>query len=106
LIDSGGQRALHNLICAKIFQHFDALAANIINAKRNARGVEILLQKHARGKLPSMQKALFHRAFLKFSDARTKDCRVSHVRTIIFDFVRAMMQKCVASCAHTRFVRR
>jgi hypothetical protein len=106
LIDSDGQRAFHNAICAKKFQCNNALAANSVHTKRNARGAKILVQKRAFRKLPSMQKALFHRAFLNFSDARTNECRVSHARAINFDFDRAMMQSCVASCAHTCFVRR
>jgi len=65
-----------------------------------------LLQKHAREKLPSSQKALFHRMFLNFSDTHTNECHASRLRVINFDFGRVMMQIRVASCAHTRFVKR
>jgi len=106
LIDSTGQRGLHNVVCAKNFWRDDALAANSVNAKCNARRAKIVLQKHMLGKLPPMQKALFHRVFLNFSDACMNECRVSLARIFNFDFDRVMLQRCVLSCAHTRFVKR
>ena len=105
LIDSGGQRALHTVICAKIFHHADVFAANSVSAKCNARGAKILLPKHARGELPSREKPLFHRVFLNFSDARANERCVLLMRAINFDFDRVMTLHRVASCAHTRFVR-
>jgi hypothetical protein len=106
LIDFGGQRGLHDTVCAKFFRCNDALAANSVNAKRDPRGAKIVLQKRVLAKIPAMKKALFHRAFLNFSDARTNDRRVSLARAIDFDFDRETMQSYVALRAHTRFVKR
>ena len=106
LINSAGQRGLHNAGCAKKFCHSNTRAANCVSVNCNARGAKFVLQKRALWKLPSLQKALFHRMFFNFSNARAKVRSVSLLRAINFNFDRATMQKRVVSRAHTRFVRR
>jgi len=64
------------------------------------------MQKRAAAKLPSMQKALFHRVFLNFSNSRANECRVSLAHAINFDFDRAVMQTRVVARTQTRFVMR
>jgi hypothetical protein len=93
LIDSARQRALNYVVCAKKFRCGDALAANKLDAKCNAHGAKIMMQNCATRKLPPMQKALFHRVFLNFSDARENECRASRARVFNFDFDRVMLQR-------------
>jgi hypothetical protein len=106
LIDSGCQRALRIVICAKFFQHADVFAANSVNGKCNARSAKISSTKRVRVELPSLQKPLFHRAFSIFCVARANQRRVLLACATNFDFDRAITLQHVASCAHTRFVKR
>jgi hypothetical protein len=90
----------------KIFNTMTRLQHAGVDAKHNAHCAKNSLQKCADEKRSSMQKALFHRMFLNFPDARAHACRVARLCAINFDFDRATMQSRVAACAHPRFVKR
>jgi hypothetical protein len=95
---------LRIIICAKLFHCADIFAANNVDAKHNACSAEILSSKHARRELPPLQKPLFHRAFLNFSNMYLNERRAMFAVVANSFFDRAIALHRVASCAHTRFV--
>ncbi|MGB6351306.1 MAG: hypothetical protein WBG10_14890 [Pseudolabrys sp.] len=92
------------VICAKLFRCADMFSANNVNAKHNACSAEILPSKHARRKLPPLQKPLFHRAFLNFSNVHSSERRALFSVATNSRFDRVIALHRVTSCAHTRFV--
>jgi hypothetical protein len=104
LIDSGDRRALRNVICAKLFRCVCMFSVNNVNAKHNACSAEILSSRHARRKLPSLQKPLFHRTFFNFSNMHLNERRALFSVATNSSFDRVIALRRVTSCAHTRFV--
>jgi len=95
---------LRIVICAKLFRCADIFAANNVDAKHNGCSAEILSSKHARRELPPLQKPLFHRAFLNFSNMPSNEGRALFSVAINSGFDRVIALHRVTSCAHTRFV--
>jgi hypothetical protein len=71
LIDFAHPCAFRAVVCAKFFPRADALVANNVNIERDARSAKISWPKHVCSECLSLQKPLFHRAFLIFSDVNT-----------------------------------
>ena len=54
----------------KIFHYAGMHASSAVNAKRNDQYAQILFRNYAEGRLPSLQKSLFHRIFCNYDDVR------------------------------------
>jgi hypothetical protein len=55
----------------KIFHYAGMHASSAVNAKRNDQYAQILFRNYAEGRLPSLQKSLFHRIFCNHDNACT-----------------------------------
>jgi hypothetical protein len=71
LIDFARPYAFRAVVCAKFFPRADVLVANNVNIEHHARSAKISWPKQVCIECLSLQKPLFHRAFLIFSDAHT-----------------------------------